>query len=718
MLHAEEIEGRSVREVVRNTPLFALDAVVLDTETTGLDPKSARLVEIGAVRLGGGAAREDEVFQRFVRQESPIPAAAKAVHGIGDAELAGAPAFAEVQAELERFIEGRPVIGHAIGFDLAVFRRECERARLAPSAWRVIDTRLLAEIANPQLAEYSLEVLAAWLRVPVTQRHRAVADAKLTAAIFLALVPHLRGSGIRTLGEAQEACRGLTRALETYHRAGWVEPTRDLPDADRHGIERRLDSYPYRHAVRDVMRTPVCFIAPERLLREALALLVDRVISSVFVGSPEAPREVGIATERDMLRALRLRGAAALDESVGSIASRPLITVPADSFVYRALGRMRRFNIRHVAVAGEGGEIVGALSARDLLRLRTDAAVALGDDLDEAKDVAALARAWAKVPAVAASLLEEEVSARDCAGVVASELGALTRRAGELAEAQLRADGQGPPCPYSLLVLGSAGRGESLLALDQDHAVVFAEGEPDGPEDRWFAEFGRRVSDILHQVGVPYCPGGVMSGEPGFRGSLATWRGRIGHWISRANPDDLLSVDIFYDFRPVHGDGTLAAALWEEAWRGAKHAFGFLKLLAETNASQEDAFGFLGRLKTSEGRVDLKRLGLRPIVSSARLLALRHGIPERSTFDRLEGVRALRIGGASDLAAAIDVHERMLGLILRAQLADIAAGKKPSSRVPLTLAEKQGGLARLRSDLRLVAILDDLAQDQLSHSLR
>ena len=217
---------------------------------------------------------------------------------------------------------------------------------------------------------------------------------------------------------------------------------------------------------------------------------------------------------------------------------------------------------------------------------------------------------------------------------------------------------------------------------------------------------------------MPYCPGGVMSGEPGFRGSLATWRGRIGHWISRANPDDLLSVDIFYDFRPVHGDGTLAAALWEEAWRGAKHAFGFLKLLAETNASQEDAFGFLGRLKTSEGRVDLKRLGLRPIVSSARLLALRHGIPERSTFDRLEGVRALRIGGASDLATAIDVHERMLGLILRAQLADIAAGKKPSSRVPLTLAEKQGGLARLRSDLRLVAILDDLAQDQLSHSLR
>jgi CBS domain-containing protein len=707
-----------VRKVVRNTPLFALDAVVLDTETTGLDPKTARLVEVGAVRLSGGVIREDEVFQRFLTQQAPIPAAAKAVHGIDEADLRHARPFAAVHEELNRFIDGRAVIGHTIGFDLAVLRGECGRAGIAAVSWPVIDIRLLAEIANPSLAEFSLEVLAAWLGVPVGHRHRAVADAKTTAAIFLALVPHLRSSGIRTFGEAQEACRTLTRALEAYHRAGWVEPTRDLPEADRHGVERRLDSYPYRHSVRDVMRTPPLFVEPERPLREALGLLVDKGVSSVFVGSAEMPGSLGIATERDMLRALRLRGAAALEEPVRSAASCPLITVAADAFIYRALGRMRRFNIRHLGAVGEGGEIVGALSARDLLRLRTDAAVMLGDDLDEAKDVAELARAWAKVPAMAASLLDEEASARDIAGVIASELGALTRRAGELADAQLRAERQGPPCRYALLVLGSGGRGESLLALDQDHAVVFAEGDPDGPEDRWFAAFGRRVSDILHEVGVPYCAGHVMSGEPGFRGSLETWRERIGHWISRANPDDLLSVDIFYDFRPVHGDAALARGLWEEAWGAAKGAFGFLKLLSEANSVQDDPFGFLGRLKTEDGRLDLKRHGLRPIVSSARLLALRHGIDERSTLARLEGVRALEVGGAADLSAAIDIHERLLGLILRAQLADIAAGKKPSNRVPLTLAERHGGLARLKSDLRLVGILDDLARDQLSHEPR
>src|SRR5687767_2531557 len=93
------VRGFCVREVVRNTPLFALDAVVLDTETTGLDPKTARLVEVGAVRLSGGVIREDEVFQRFVTQQAPIPAAAKAVHGIGDADLGGALPFAAMHDE-------------------------------------------------------------------------------------------------------------------------------------------------------------------------------------------------------------------------------------------------------------------------------------------------------------------------------------------------------------------------------------------------------------------------------------------------------------------------------------------------------------------------------------------------------------------------------------------------------------------------------------------
>ena len=350
---------------------------------------------------------------------------------------------------------------------------------------------------------------------PSTDRHRALADALLAARVFIGLVPLLREIGIRTVAEAEAACRGLSRVLENYHHAGWVEPGADLPEAGRHGVGRRLDSYPYRHRIHELMRCPPAFVCGDAAVRLALGVMTDNRISSVFVGDRAAPAaSLGIVTERDILRSLRQRGAAALDEPVATIATRPLITVPEDAFVYRAIGRMRRFSIRHLAAVTEANQVSGALSARDLLRWRADAAIVLGDDIDAAEDVAALARAWAKVPAMASALLEEAVSARDIAGIIARELGAALNRAASLPCSRLQTKGLGEsPCPYSVLILGSAGRGESLLALDQDHAIIFARGQPDEMEDRWFGKLGTRIAEILHAIGVPYCLGRSYGGQ-------------------------------------------------------------------------------------------------------------------------------------------------------------------------------------------------------------
>ena len=80
--------------------------------------------------------------------------------------------------------------------------------------WAALDTRLLAELAAPTLAGFSLETVAAWLGVPIAGRHRALADALCTARVFLGLAPRLRERGIRTVGEAEAACRRLVSALE------------------------------------------------------------------------------------------------------------------------------------------------------------------------------------------------------------------------------------------------------------------------------------------------------------------------------------------------------------------------------------------------------------------------------------------------------------------------------------------------------------------------
>lgn len=700
--------------IANATPLIALDAVVIDTETTGLDPAKARVVEIGAVPLREGRLDEGAALRRLVNPGVPIPPASTAIHGIDDAAVANAPGFAEVWPALNAMTSGAILIGHTLGFDLAVMRRECDRANLPWTPPRTLDTRLLAQVAEPHLGGYTLEKLAAWLGLPNQGRHSALGDAVMTAKIFLALLPKLREGNIRTLAEAEQACLSLTSVLEEAHRAGWEEAV--APRRAERALAR-IDTYPYRHRVADVMSAPPKTIAAGAALGTALARMAKEKISSLLVAPADGvamrKQNTAIVTERDVLRALSQHGADALGMPVLQFASKPLVALPATAFVYRALGRMSRLKLRHLAVEDGKGEICGIVTSRDLLRLRAEEATILGDGIDQADDVPALGAAWAQLPQAAGGLLAEGVGGRDIAAVISRELGALTRRAGVLAERRMQDDGFGAaPCGYALCVLGSAGRGESLLAMDQDNALVFAEGEPNGEADKWFARFGAIVADILHEVGVPYCKGGIMAKNAPWRGSLATWHARVTEWIGRSNPNDLLSVDIFFDLVGVHGEVALAGDVWRAGFDAAQGNATFAKLLAEAGGVVEPGITMFGGFRTENGRIDLKKCGLFGIVTMARVLAIRHHRLERATPARLAAVAALGHGGAQDLDALARAQAVFLDLILEQQLADMRDGLPPSNKVAVKRLSRQQREA-LHDALGAVRHLDALTRDLL-----
>jgi CBS domain-containing protein len=698
------------------TPLIALDAFVIDTETTGLDPGKARIVEIGAVPIKGGKLNEKAGLRQLVHPGQHIPEVATGIHHIDDAMVASAPAFAAVWPDLAAAISGSILVGHTLGFDLAVLKRECERAGLPWAPPRTLDTALLAQVAEPNLGGYTIEHLASWLGVAVDGRHSALGDAAVTGRIFLALLPKLRAGNIRTLAEAEQACLALTHVLEDQHRAGWVEAVAAPRAREEHAFAR-IDPYPYRHRVSDVMSAPPQFIAANASLNDALQRMARDKVSSLLVpakdeGRPMRARDTGIITERDALRAVAAHGPEALARPVGAFTSKPLVAMQAAGFVYRALSLMSRFNFRHLGVENETGELCGIVTSRDLLRLRAQEATILGDSLDRADDVPALAAAWARLPQAVGALLAEEVSGRDIAAVISRELCALTRRAGVLAERRMQEEGQGePPCPYALCVLGSGGRDESMLAMDQDNAIVFAEGEPGGAVDLWFARLGGMVADMLHEVGVPYCEGGVMARNEQWRGSLATWRARVSDWITRSKPEDLLSIDIFFDLVGVHGDPALAQELWRGGFDAAQGNAAFAKLLADAPGGMPPGLNFFGGLRAQNGRIDLKLVGLFGIVSTARVLAVRYHLLERSTPARLAAAAALG-RGQHDLDALARAQALFLDLILDQQIADVKGGLPPSNKVAVKRLTRQQRTA-LSEALGAVRHLDTLTRDLL-----
>jgi CBS domain-containing protein len=694
------------------TPLIALDAVVIDTETTALDVRKARVVEIAVVRLTVGQV--GETFRRLIQPRVMIPAQATRIHGIDDAAVAGAPRFAEAWGEVAGQFAGHVIIGHVVDFDLAVLRRECARASLPWSDRRTLDTRLLAEIAAPGLASYALEDVAVRLGVDVVDRHSALGDALMAARIFLALLPKLREKGIRTLAEAERASQRLPSALEEPRRAGWLASRRAAAGDDEPAV--RIDSYPYRRRVSDVM-SPPRIMAADAPLTAALSRMAEERISSVFVrfdAGEQAlvPSEAGIVTERDVLRLMAGKGAEALRMSIGEAAKRPLRSVPHDAFAYLAMARMNRLRVRHLGVTDDGGRLVGALSARDLLRLRAEGTVALGDEIEEAAGTHELGHAWAKLPQIVAGLREEGLTGIEIAALISHQLGLLTQRAAVLAEQRMREAGRGePPCSYALAVLGSAGRGESLLAMDQDNALIFADGVESADADGWFEALGAHVADILHEVGVPYCKGGIMAKNPQWRGSVSTWRKRISQWIERSRPQDLLSVDIFFDMRGVHGDTGLADLLWREAFAAAKGQAAFAKLLVESAGSVEPGLNFFGGFRTAEGRIDVKRTGLFGLVSSARAVAICHHVTERATPARLAGIKALG-RNEGDLDALVEAQQVFIELALDQQIEDMARGIPPSNAVEVKRLSSRDR-KRLRVALKAVAHLDELTRDLL-----
>ena len=676
-----------------NVPLSSMSATVLDTETTGLDVNNDRVIELGAVKVASSQLLDSNPFELRIDPGVPLPPASTAIHGLTSDDLTGAPDFVLAMDGFHRWHGAGPIIGFCIDFDLAILQSEHERHGLRWNEPLAIDVRDLATIARPELGIRSLEGLASSLGVEVNGRHRALADAIMTARTFIRLLPALRSAGLLTLAEA-------VRAIQTGRRHSGNRPLRVRPMPAE---VASVDSYPFRYRVGDIMTAPPISTMCQVALRDALNLMVEKKIGAVVVeGMPS--HDYGILSEGDVMRALARDGEKALDRPVEAYSSCPLVSVHPREFVYRAIVLMSSHRFRHLGVREGSGPLRGIVSARDLFKRHTGDAIALGREIESAKNAADLGRVWSGLSTVARVLLRESVPARDITAMVSRELRALTRRACAIAERKLPGE---PPESFCMMVLGSGGRGESMLAMDQDNAIVF-ESERDHEEaEAWCAALGERVADILDSAGVRFCDGGVMASSREWRRKVNEWRGTVQGWMENTRPENLMHADIFFDAMPVYGDLELGEKLRFDSLQMARANKPFLRLLAVRAASFPDAFSWLGRLQLEHKRIDLKFYGTMPLSAAARVVALEHGIRPRSTFGRLREFGKLGQVNERSLANLGEAHGILCKAILSQQFADLDDGLKATNSVE---PAKMGGadLEQLKWALKQVTLIRDI----------
>jgi DNA polymerase III subunit epsilon len=164
--------------------------IVLDTETTGLDPyQGHRLIEIGCVELLNRIPT-GQVFHQYVHPEREIPEEAFRVHGISLEMLRDKPRFHEIADELLEFLGDAPLVIHNAAFDMGFINAELERAaRPLLDRTRMVDTLLLARRKYPG-GSNRLDDLCIRYRIDTSRRvkHGALLDAELLAEVYVELI--------------------------------------------------------------------------------------------------------------------------------------------------------------------------------------------------------------------------------------------------------------------------------------------------------------------------------------------------------------------------------------------------------------------------------------------------------------------------------------------------------------------------------------------------
>ncbi len=463
----------------------------------------------------------------------------------------------------------------------------------------------------------------------------------------------------------------------------------------------------------DLIKGPPKAIEAGRTIREAASVMAENGIGSLLVRGPDpTPGEdiAGIVTDKDLRRAMA--EGEPYDAPVEFIMSSPVATVGHHETCFDGLLRMMAGQIHHLAVVRRD-EVVGMVTSHDIMVVQGRSPLSIFRDIMGQRSIEGLYDLSRKVPWVTGTLMEEGAKA----GNISRMIAVLNDLILEKLLTMLQDEMGPPPAPWCWILMGSEGRREQTFRTDQDNALIYMDpGNDDQARacEAYFKPFTEAAIGHLVKCGYPLCPGDMMASNPKWRQPYAMFRDYFERMILNPEPEQVLNATIFFDFRPGFGAKELGDTLRSHVTRHASRQDVFLRYLARDCLATRPPLSFFRNFiveKDGEHKntFNIKKQGLTPFVDFARTMALKHGIRETNTLDRL---RLLAEGEhvSADLAAeAAEAYEFLMQVRLVHQMRQINEDKEPDNRVnpahltdleKRTLKEAFGVITSLQNNLK------------------
>ncbi|MBT3916941.1 MAG: CBS domain-containing protein [Rhodospirillaceae bacterium] len=429
---------------------------------------------------------------------------------------------------------------------------------------------------------------------------------------------------------------------------------------------------------------PVPLKIPETTCREAVMAMRDSESSAVvIIGANNHP--AGIITEQDVAR--RLAFDLEPDMPVSKVMTSPVQTIAEKEFLFHAIAVMRRNNIRHMPVLDRGGSVTGLLRLKDALFSSDESLMKQIDILTKVDDVDGFIEIKQAQVDLAAQLMADNVPVPEILALLTQINNDIYHRVTDCTIMDMEQSGKGPPpVDFSVIVMGSGGRGENFIFPDQDNGLIL-EDYPDDQHneiDAWFIPFSESLTNTMDRIGFPLCNGHVMATNPLWRKTRSQWAAQVDQWSRRRNTTALRLCDILFDFRAVWGENDFADELRRHITEVCRSNKSFLRDMEAEDQDNGIALGFFDRFITAKdddehkGMMNLKQSGSLPLIEAVRLVSLREGHEVLSTLGRID---CLLEQGNLDL----DEHDYLSGsynhiveLILRQQIQSFKAGGEVS----------------------------------------
>ncbi len=412
-------------------------------------------------------------------------------------------------------------------------------------------------------------------------------------------------------------------------------------------------------------------------IQEAASIMTCYDIGSLLIYDDEGPDSVvGIITDTDLRTKVIAEGRDYL-EPVTAIMSQPLKTVQSKTLCFDVLLKMMSTGIHHLGVE-RGERIIGVVTSHDVMVQQGNSPYYLFKEIVAQTDFQGLYPLGEKISAIIRNIINEGAKAGNITRMIAILNDQIVVRMLSLLQEQMGP----PPVKYCWLLLGSEGRREQTFKTDQDNALIYADPENDEQRKRaedYFKLFAEQAIEHLVHCGYPLCLGDVMARNPKWCQPLSVWKSYFLRWINAPDPQELLNSTIFFDFRCGFGTEELADDLREYLIKESKKQQILTFHLGRQCIANRAPLSFFNNFIVEKNgehrdRLDIKTRGLTPFVDFARTLALKYGVRETNTLDRLSVLRTEEKIPQDLYRAMVDAYEFQMQIRVIHQLSQIEQG--------------------------------------------